>query len=231
MLGRLALCLLLAAGAAQPAAPPAAHEKFLEGIARGLLSVPKETVTLTEQRTLTLTSTHTASFFETAVSYTVRTLSSSTVSTRTHAATAHTTLTRHATSHETDVRTATEEVLVRATHTTVILQTVQLQVVVRTLELPALTTPVTITVALPTTARTTDVHTVLLTEQQARTTVVTEHDVRRFTELLTATLDTTLTVQEAVRPTAWYGPARAQPGFRPRVAYGHQGGLRGHRRP
>lgn len=174
------------------------HEKFLGGLA-SLLQIERETVTITEQPTYTLSLESIVRVTETTVDYRTRTISSTITTTNTIWDTFSTEITKYTTTYETDLATRTEEIVIRVTNT--ITETLRIQLNLR-LETQMLH-PQNIVITTQTTQTVlntqSDIRTIYENQTNMRTTTFTRHSIYRFTEYETRSEIYTSTIKETVK--------------------------------
>lgn len=175
-----------------------AHEKFLGGLA-SILQIEKETVTVTEQATQTLSLESIIRLTETTVDYRTRTISSTITSTNTIWETFSTEVTKYTTTYETELTTRTDEIVMRVTSTVTETLRVQLNLHLETQMLPPQNIIIT-TLTTQTVMNTlSDIKTIYENQTSLRTTTLTRHSIFRFTEYETRSETYTSTIKETTK--------------------------------
>lgn len=178
---------------------PVGHEKFLDGLAGLILSMTKETVTITEQSTVTLSLTDTSHEYTTHVQPTTRTHST----TFTNTITAWTTLTSNiiktSTTYVTDFKTRTENITIYSTSTLTESELIRLVVHSRTISLAALSITSTTMTTETSVSEITDNRNVYETVTSIKTSYQVRRQTERQLEFETTSQTVTITLEQRAR--------------------------------
>lgn len=178
--------------------PDGVHEKFLGGLA-SILQIERETVTITEQATETLSLESIVRTTETTVDYRTRTINSVVTTTNTIWETVSTEITKYTTAFETELTTRTDEIILKVSNTFTETLRVRLNLHLQTQMLPAQTVVITTQTTQTLMSTHSDIRTFYENLTSLRYSTLTRHSIHRFTEYETRNEIYTSTIKESMR--------------------------------